>query len=286
MANDDIRALSEALAADPSSIAFLPLAEALRKRGDVELAWRIATRGVERHAQRPDAHDLVARIALDRGDTARARAEWETVLTLLPANPGAQKGLGFLFFQQGDLAEAQRYLAAAAQAAPDDQSLTTALAMVRAAAADAEHAAVDRATPGGQGALAALPVPPFAPAPADSRTLFAEVLGHEPQTALLIDAEGYVVAGEYVTDDGIDLGADLGAQLSGVSDEASRAMRHLGMGAWQQIVFESEAASVAMAPSGDGVLLVAASRSVPLGYVRRLLERSLDRARRWLASGT
>jgi hypothetical protein len=37
-----------------------------------------------------------------------------------------------------------------------------------------------------------------------------------------------------------------------------------------------------MAPSGGGVLLVAAPRSVPLGYVRRLLERSLERAQRWM----
>jgi predicted regulator of Ras-like GTPase activity (Roadblock/LC7/MglB family) len=58
-------------------------------------------------------------------------------------------------------------------------------------------------------------------------------------------------------------------------------MRHLGLGRWHQIVFEAETASVAMAPSGGGVLLVAAPRSVPLGYVRRLLERSLERARRW-----
>ena len=59
-------------------------------------------------------------------------------------------------------------------------------------------------------------------------------------------------------------------------------MRNLGLGRWRQMVFEAETASVAMAPSGRGVLLVAAPRSVPLGYVRRLLERALERARRWL----
>ena len=95
-----------------------------------------------------------------------------------------------------------------------------------------------------------------------------------------------MVAAQYVTVDGRDAGADIGAQLSGVSEEASRAMRHLGLGSWRQIVFEAEVASVAMAPSGEGVLLVAASRAVPLGFVRRLLERSLERARRWLESGT
>ena len=63
-------------------------------------------------------------------------------------------------------------------------------------------------------------------------------------------------------------------------------MRHLGLGAWRQIVFEADAASVAMAPFGASVLLVAAPRVVPLGFVRRLLERSLERARRWTESGT
>jgi hypothetical protein len=38
-----------------------------------------------------------------------------------------------------------------------------------------------------------------------------------------------------------------------------------------------------MAPSaGDGLLVVATSRSTPLGLVRRLLDRCTDRARRWL----
>jgi predicted regulator of Ras-like GTPase activity (Roadblock/LC7/MglB family) len=108
------------------------------------------------------------------------------------------------------------------------------------------------------------------------------VLGDPAQTAILLDGDGYVVAGQYLTADGRDLGADIGAQLSGVSEEANRAMRHLGLWRWRQIVFEAETASVAMAPSGGGVLLVAAPRSVPLGYVRRLLERSLERVRRWM----
>ncbi|HEY2850401.1 MAG TPA: roadblock/LC7 domain-containing protein, partial [Gemmatimonadaceae bacterium] len=124
---------------------------------------------------------------------------------------------------------------------------------------------------------------PTEPAPVmDARTLFSEVLGGTGETAMLLDSDGYVVAGQYRTEDGRDLGADVGAQLSGVSDEASRAMRHLGLGRWRQIVFEADTASVAMAPSAGGVLMVAAPRSVPLGYVRRLLERSLDCANRWL----
>ncbi|MFI5310478.1 MAG: tetratricopeptide repeat protein [Gemmatimonadales bacterium] len=282
--SEDIRALSEALAADPSSTVFLRLGELLRRSGQLELANRVATRGLERHAHRADSHDLMARVALDLGDVARAKSEWETVLVMAPAHPGALKGLGFLCFQQGDLESATRYLSTALAADPDDASLTTALVTVRAVASGADGAPAGRAGAGPAGA--AVPEPPFAPEPADARTLFAEVLGDAPQTALLLDGDGYVVAGRYVTADGEDLSAAIGAQLAGIGDEASRAMRHLGLGEWRQIVFEAEAASVAMAPNGAGVLLVAAPRTVPLGYVRRLLERSAERARRWLESGT
>ena len=288
MATDDIRALSEALAADPSSTVFLELGDALRRRGQLDLAFRVAVRGLERHPQRTDAHDLVARVAIDRGEFERAKTEWETVLTLDSGNIAATKGLGFLAFQQGDLQRAGEYFGRALEASPEDPSIESALETVRTTLADAQRQPWERPT-----AIltpmhtdAVHPAPPFAPAPADARTLFAEILGDQPQTALLIDADGYVVAGQYVTADGQDIGADLGAQLSGVSEEASRAMRHLGLGQWRQIVFEAEAASVAMAPSGEGILLVAAPRTVPLGFVRRLLERSLERARRWLESGT
>jgi predicted regulator of Ras-like GTPase activity (Roadblock/LC7/MglB family) len=270
--SDDIRALSETLAADPSSIAFVQLGEALRRSGQVDLAWRVATRGLERHARRADAHDLVARIAIDRGDPERARAEWESVLALAPDHAGARKGLGFLSFQRGEIDGALRHLTAALATDPGDRSVAAALATVRASRPESRPDPLPIAD---SRPVAETPVAPTV----DARELFDDVLGGPRQAAVLLDADGYLVAGRYLTEDGRDLGADIGAQLSGVSEEADRAMRHLGLGGWQQIVFEAEGASVAMAPSGNGVLLVAAPRTVPLGYVRRLLERSLARAR-------
>ena len=119
-----------------------------------------------------------------------------------------------------------------------------------------------------------------------ARLAFVGVLGDGDQTALLLDSSGLVLAGAYVDADGIDVGQDVGAQLSGVSDEATRAMRHLGLGAWTSLVFETEAANVALAPVGaDALLVVAADRRVPLGFVRRLLDRALGRAQQWLLEG-
>lgn len=294
MASDDIRALSEALAADPSSTVFLQLGELLRQRGQLELANRVAIRGLERHALRPETHDLVARVALDLGDLARAKTAWETVVSLAPGHAGAQKGLGFLCFRQGELQQSAQHLTAAMAADPRDESLAPALRTVHASIAEeASRTKFERPTLVVPAMAEEVPreasTPPAtqpAASAAGARGLFADIIGGAQQAALLLDRDGYVVAGEYVTEDGYDAAADIGAQLSGVSEEASRAMRHLGLGSWRQIVFEAESASVAMAPSGGGVLLVAASREVPLGFVRRLLERSLERARRWLEGVT
>jgi predicted regulator of Ras-like GTPase activity (Roadblock/LC7/MglB family) len=91
-----------------------------------------------------------------------------------------------------------------------------------------------------------------------------------------------VLAGADADADGRDASREVGAQLSGVSDEAARAMRHLDLGAWTSLVFETDAASVALAPVGDTLLVVAADRRVPLGFVRRLLCLADARARQWL----
>jgi predicted regulator of Ras-like GTPase activity (Roadblock/LC7/MglB family) len=92
-----------------------------------------------------------------------------------------------------------------------------------------------------------------------------------------------VLAGIYIGDDGRDVAAEVGAELSGVTDSARRATKHLDIGEWRAIVLETEVAVVTMAPSaGDGLLVVAASKATPLGLVRRVLDRCLDRARQWL----
>ena len=111
---DEIRRWSDELARDPSSLVFLQLGEALRRQGQIEVALKIALRGLERHPRNVEAHDLVARIAVDRRDFARAFDEWESVLRLEPTHLGAMKGLGYICFQYGRFDDAEWYLNQAA----------------------------------------------------------------------------------------------------------------------------------------------------------------------------
>lgn len=289
---DDVSRLSDELARDPASLVFVPLGEALRRQGQRDLALRVAVRGLERHPHLADGHDLLARIAVDRGELQRAFDEWDMVLRLAPGHAGALRGMGFVCFQQGRLDEAEQYLAEAAAAAPGDEGIVQALANVRAARASSEP---ESSTHGPAGAPGAGDAPvEIAPAPAheraigshdshDERFLFAEVLSDLDQTALLLDRDGLVLGGAYVDHDGNDVAQEVGAELSGVTEAARRATRHLSLGDWTSIVFETEVAVVAMAPSpDDGLLLLATSRATPLGLVRRLLDRCAERAARWL----
>ena len=344
--SDEVRRLSDELARDPASLVFLPLGEALRRQGQLDIALKVAVRGLERHPHNADAHDLLARIAVDRGELERAFDEWDMVLRFAPGHAGAKRGLGFVCFRQGRLEDAERYLAEALEADAGDQSTVAALAtvrrslgrplsqmpahaptpvsvppvvparpVVRESAAEADRVEItnvpnraappDTSVPGEPAWLthtlrtgSAAPPPAAQPRPSEAdardrealtrgpRALFADLIGDADQTALLLDADGFVLAGAYLAPDGRDVAQEVGAELSGVSDEAQRAMRHLDLGDWSQIIVETEVASVALAPAAlGGLLLVAADRAMPLGSVRRFLDRALARAKMFVGGG-
>lgn len=268
---DAVSLWSDQLARDPSSLVFLPLAEALRQRGQLDMARKVAQRGIERHPLNPDARDQLARIHADAGDFDRALEEWGVVLRLVPGHVGAIKGIAYVRFQQGDRAEAERLLVAAHDLETGDAAITAAITAVRRPASTPASGAPVIREQGPQG-------------------VFADLLA-DGHSAILLDPEGVVLAGAHRAADGSDVATAMGAALSNVSDEAQRATRHLQIGEWRAIVFETEAAIVSLAPApaegraAGGVLLLSAPPATALGMLRRLLDRCLDRARQWLAGG-
>ena len=272
---DHVRVWSDELARDPSSLVFLPLAETLRRQGQLPLARKVAVRGIERHPHNPDAHDQLARIHADEGDLQAAFDEWAIVLRLVPGHIGAIKGMAFIRFQQGELEEAERLLLDAQEheKGHEDADITAAIRAIRRS-----------------GSVSPVSVPVI-DASTDPSQLFADILA-EDHSAILLRSDGGVLAGSYVTSDGRDRGGAIGAALSGVSGEATRATRHLAMGAWISMVFEAEAAVVSISPSSpngtaggtDALLMLTAPPSSPLGLLRRVLDRCVARATSWLST--
>ncbi len=293
---DDIRGLSAALARDPSSLQYVELAEALRQRGKFDEAIQVVMHGLGRHAEHADGFDCLARIHTDRGSLEEARAAWERALAIVPEHLGALKGIGFLYYRQGDRKRAADALEHALAANPHDDATRRALAVIRGEAVGPPRASAGaaRAPEKPPAAEPAEGPPPKSPADvpqlrataASLRALLAEraaappsrpagdsaapeapsaaparpavFSGLEGATAdiLLLDARGLVMAGGLKAADGSDVSELAAAALAGVSGEAGRTATYLGVGPWTAIVAEAELSNVILAPVGEGALLM------------------------------
>ena len=257
---DDIGAMTAKLAEDPSSLVFLPLAEALRKRGQLAAALTVAMRGSARYAEVADGHHLVARIRSDRGEGDAAFDAWTTALRLDSDHAGAHKGLAFLSYRAGDWRRSLKHLTRAAELVPSDASLAAAAERVRAILETeqrrAEPAAVERAE--------------------------ARVVS-ETGPMLLLDLQGRALTGRVPRPDGSDASDAVAAALAGISKEADRAARLLGLGEWRAIAMEGATANYEVrAPTAETLLLVFRNRDVPAGRVSRIADRAVVSARQWL----
>ncbi len=261
---DPIRELTAQLASDPQSLVFLELGEALRLRGQLAAGYKVARMGTNRYPELSAGHDLLARIQADQGDRHAAAESWRRVLELSPGHSGANKGLAFLAFRAGDSAAALPHLEAALAAAPDDEGLRAAVSRVRAALDHARERA-DAAS------ITALPG-------TESFEPFETARG-----VVLLDAQGLRLAGELAAPDGTPVADAVAAHLQGVSREASRAARLLGLGAWQSVSAEAlDGHLVVLPPTPSTVLLLVRDPRVPVGRLALLAEQAARAARVWL----
>ena len=285
---DDIRALSTELAQDPQSLVFLRLGEALRRKGQLDAAVRVAMNGLERHPHLADAHDLYARVLTDKRDYERAFDEWDMAVRIAPNHTGALKGLAFLYFKVGDLAQAEAHLEQARKVEPDDPSIDQAIAMMRGGVSPPAPTAPTAPTPEHAPAPPAMPAAtaPTAASPLDESRVFAGLEGAN-EGLLLIDGAGRVLGGALRDRSGADVTDAVAAYLAGVSQEAARTAKLLGLGAWNGLSAEGQQGNVHLAhPTPEALLLVVRERGIPLGRLAILAQRATAMARRWLERGT
>lgn len=268
-----VKQWTDELAANPASLAFLPLAQAYRESGKREAALRLVVRGLERHPNHVDAHHLLGLLYREGGDLVRAEDEWGIALALASEHHGARREMGMSAFARGDWAAAVRHLE---QALANDVTDTEVRDALEAAWRHSRGAA-----------------PPEPPADAWDGSRAFDALAAEFGAlarergiagAVMLDAQGFVVAGSMETG-GSDRAAEVAAVLSGASSEAERAIRHLNMGAWKGILVETPSAMVRLSPTPDGgMVAVAGRREVPAGWVLRVAARARESAERFLAA--
>lgn len=120
----------------------------------------------------------------------------------------------------------------------------------------------------------------------DPMNPFGAILGETPALgALLLDVRGLVLAGR-LGGDASARADDIGALVGGAVEEAARATDHLGLGGWKAMRIEADSATVQVTPAADdSLVLIAAKRGTPLGWLRRSAGSATAIAKDFLGGG-
>ncbi len=104
--NDDLSAeiklLRDRYDRAPDSRIFAPLADAYRKKGDVDRAIELCEKGLEGYPDYASAHVILGKCFYDKGATERSRAEFKRVIEIDPENMVALKFMGDILMSEGD----------------------------------------------------------------------------------------------------------------------------------------------------------------------------------------
>src|ERR1035438_2945116 len=98
----EITELKKKLEENSESLVFAPLADAYRKQGNLEEAYNICKKGLEKHPNYTSARVVLGRIYQAQGKKEQAATEFRKVLETDPENLMAHSLLGAIFVESGD----------------------------------------------------------------------------------------------------------------------------------------------------------------------------------------
>jgi tetratricopeptide (TPR) repeat protein len=229
---------------------------------------------------------------LEQEDYHTAKRHLEHAIAMKPNDPAVQEGLRIVKERLGAAARAElaRELEPwESEPMPWEEPDASVTAPAPSPEAGAGAAAVHAAAAGAPIAVPIVPEPVAQPEPVvgtvsnDPERLFEPIMrGGQVLGALLLDTQGLVMAGTLSGDLGAQAEA-LGAVLGGAIEEAARTADHLMLGHWNGVLLEADTAVVHLAPVQEGmIVLVAARRSAPAGWVLRAAHQAKDLATRFL----
>lgn len=127
-----IQELRRRVQQDPASLSFAPLAEELRRAGQLAEAVTTCRTGLLRHPEYVSARATLGRALLDQGDFDAALLELTKVLQSAPEHLAALKGVAEIHAERGETGAALASYRRAFDLAREDQDLARAIASLEA----------------------------------------------------------------------------------------------------------------------------------------------------------
>lgn len=286
---DRISKCNKILGENPNSQIFAALAEAYRKKGDIDKAFRICQSGLKIHPNYGSAHLVMAKINLDKGMNDWAEMEVMKAVECDGNSSATELLLSEIYIHKGELDKAIRILNKLNSQDANNQSVIKMLELARNISSQAErqHEAESAEE------IDEEPVSEYAPVdisaaepPADgskkkdgSNISIIQLLENivkvkNVEGALLINSEGLVAEQCWADEVAPD---QYGAFAREIEKNIQSQIGEFGFGAYQNILIEADNLVISFRPLGNNLLLVKANGKINLGSLRLKLGGLLER---------
>lgn len=281
--NDRIGKCQELLDGDPNSQIFAALAEAHRKSGNLDIAFKVCKSGLKIHPNYGSAHIVMAKVHLDRGHFDWAEAEVEKAASCDGRTRPVQVLLSEIHIYKGEFAKAIKILKQLhqidenneqikrlldiAQKIPEEQTLV--INSSKAAGAPEEN---DESTQHSNSSNSSMSMTtPESEKIKDPKELLQKAVANSGiDGALFINAEGFVVDSEWT----LELDESLcGAVMSEIVSKLSPELIENSFGNVNTLLIETTSGIFYHVKDKEGLFLFVGGSNSNLGSIRMKIEK-------------
>ncbi|UCD18539.1 MAG: roadblock/LC7 domain-containing protein [Candidatus Zixiibacteriota bacterium] len=274
--DDRIAKCNKILDENPNSQIFAALAEAYRKKGELDKAFRVCQNGLRIHDGYGSAHMVMAKINLDKGLYDWAQMEIEKAAELDGRNHASDLLLAEIHIYKGEFAKATRLLDKLHRIDSSNQHVNRLLEIAKKLPMESAKIIEPQTPPEDvQAPLEEQPTQEQAPAGISVKELL-DSMANLPgiEGVLLINGEGLVAEATWNSSQESDLYGALAKDIERVVQSQIEMSR---FGTYRNILLEAEDLVVNFIPIGDNLLLIKANKQVNLGTMRLKLASLLDK---------
>ena len=260
--DDRIAKCEKILANDSNSQIFAALADAYRKKGDVDRAREICSEGLKLHPNYVSARVVMAKIHLSDGDYAAAKEQLE----LAVRSSGRSRAIDVLeaeiLIRLGKIPEAKVILRRLSATDPDDELVTNLMSLV------------------GEEPPPSKSETEYSKAPvAEKKYSLSSVVGilkvmPRVMGAVVVSENGLVLEGRF---DGFISKEEVGALSKNIYDQASGGTSKVRLGAAEEILIETQISKLWIFKREKFLLVIFARDDVSMGSLKLKIEDLLSK---------
>ncbi len=270
---DRISKCNKLLDANPNSQIFAALAEAYRKKGELDQAFRVCQSGLRIHPNYGSAHMVMTRINIDKKMYDWAEIEVRKVIDLEGNSHATDLLLAEIYFNKNEMAQATKLLNELHNNDPSNKHVKDLLDIAK--KHDAE-AAIE---------IEEEPVPPpekeekIAPEIKNDSVSYKELIETISEIggvegALLINNDGLVAESKWIDNQKPDL---FGALARDIEQTIQTQMDASVFGEYENVLIEGENLIINMIPLKNCLLLIKANSQINLGTLRLRMNALLEK---------